>query len=108
MVSSLKIEIEKFNGKFFELWKLNMEDLLVDKDRWIVVDPSTTPIGTSKKYWKNLDWKVKSTIWLCLSDSILLNVSWEATTKALWDKLGNFYQFKSLVNKLFRGRSCIT
>jgi hypothetical protein len=28
-------------------------------------------------------------------------VSGEATTKELWDKLGNLYQFKSLVNKLF-------
>ena len=31
----------------------------------------------------------------------MLNVSGEATTKALWDKLGTFYQSKSLVNKLF-------
>ena len=31
MVSSRKIEIEKFNGQSFELWKLKMEDLLVDK-----------------------------------------------------------------------------
>jgi hypothetical protein len=52
---------------------------------------------------------VKSTIQLCLSNSILLNVSGEATTKALWDKLGTLYQSKSLVNKLFLlscGRSC--
>eukprot|EP00253_Pinus_taeda_P010847 PITA_10847 len=73
MASSKKIEIEKFNGPSFELWKLKMEDLLVDKDQWIVVDP----------------------------DSILLNVSREATVKALWDKLGTLYQSKSLVNKLF-------
>eukprot|EP00253_Pinus_taeda_P021636 PITA_21636 len=71
MASSGKIEIDKFNGPSFELWKLNMEDLLVDKDQWIVVDP------------------------------VLLNVSVEATTKALWDKLGTLYQSKSLVNKLF-------
>eukprot|EP00253_Pinus_taeda_P001966 PITA_01966 len=42
-----------------------MEDLLVDKDQWIAVDPG------------------------------------EATMKALWDKLGTLYQYKSLVNKLF-------
>eukprot|EP00253_Pinus_taeda_P027266 PITA_27266 len=71
MTTSGKIEIEKFNGQSFELWKLKMEDLLVDKDQWIVVD-----LG-------------------------LLNVSGEATTKALWDKLGTLYQSKSLVNKLF-------
>eukprot|EP00253_Pinus_taeda_P008310 PITA_08310 len=65
MASSGKIGIEKFNGQSFELWKLKMVDLLVDKDQWIVVD-----LG-------------------------------EATTKALWDKLGTLYQSKSLVNKLF-------
>jgi hypothetical protein len=32
---------------------------------------------------------------------VLLNVSGESTTKELWDKLGNLYQSKSLVNKLF-------
>ena len=37
MASSGKIKIEKFNGQSFELWKLKMEDLLVDKDQWIAV-----------------------------------------------------------------------
>jgi hypothetical protein len=50
---------------------------------------------------KNLDWKAKSTIGLCLSNSVLLNVSEEATSKDLWEKLGKLYQYKSLVNKLF-------
>ena len=36
MASNSKMEIEKFNGKRFELWKLKMEDLLVDRDQWIV------------------------------------------------------------------------
>jgi hypothetical protein len=39
MASSSRIEIENFNGKKFELWKLNMEELLVYKEQWIVVDP---------------------------------------------------------------------
>jgi hypothetical protein len=41
MARSYRIEIEKFNGKNFELWKLKMEDLLVDKEQWIVVHPGT-------------------------------------------------------------------
>ena len=92
------MEIEKFNGQFFELWKLKMEDLLVDRDQWIVVDPCTAPTATSVDDWKNLDRKENSTIRLCLSDSVLLNVLEEYTTMDLWDKL---YQSKSLVNKLF-------
>jgi hypothetical protein len=47
MESSSKMEIEKFNGKSFELWKLKMEDLLVDRDQWITVDPGTAPTRTS-------------------------------------------------------------
>ena len=44
---------------------------------------------------------MNNTIQLCLLDSILLNVSEEATTKDLLEKLGKLYQSKSLVNKLF-------
>jgi hypothetical protein len=46
MTSSYRIEIEKFNDKNFELWKLNMQDLFVDKEQWIIVDPGTQPTGT--------------------------------------------------------------
>ena len=55
----------------------------------------------SDEDWKKLDRKAKSTIWLCVSYSVLLNVSGEATAKTLWEKLGTLYQSKSLVNKLF-------
>eukprot|EP00253_Pinus_taeda_P030226 PITA_30226 len=101
MASSGKKEIEKFNGQSFELWKLKMEDLLVDKYQWIMVDPGTKPTGLSDEEWKKLDQKAKSTIRLCVSDLVLLNVLGEAIVKALWDKLGTLYQSKSLVNKLF-------
>jgi hypothetical protein len=37
MASSSKMEIDKFNRQSFELWKLKMKDLLVDKDQWIHV-----------------------------------------------------------------------
>ena len=47
MGSGGKIEIEKFNGQSFELWKLKMEDLLVDKYQWIVVDLGTKPRAMS-------------------------------------------------------------
>jgi hypothetical protein len=101
MASNSKIEIEKFNGKSFELWKHNMEYLSVDKDQWIVVDLGIAPTRMSVEDWEKLDRKAKRTIWLCLLDLILLNVSGEATTKELWDKLGALYHSKSMVIKLF-------
>jgi hypothetical protein len=100
MASFSRIEIEKFNSKNFELWKLKMEDLLIDKEQWIVVDPGTHPTGTqptgtqmigtqptsaqttstpptgmSKEDWEKLDRRSRSTIRLCLENSVLLNVS---------------------------------
>jgi hypothetical protein len=71
-----------------------MEDLLVDRDQWIMVDPGMAPTGTSADDWKKMDRKAKSTIRLCLSDSILLNVLEEAIAKYLWEKLGKLYQSK--------------
>jgi hypothetical protein len=66
-----------------------------------VVDPGTAPTGTSTDDWKNLDRKEKSTIQLCLSNSLLLHVSEEAIARDLWNKLGKLYKYKSLLNKLF-------
>lgn len=43
MANGGNIDIDKFNGQSFELLKLNMEDLLVEKYQWIVVDPNMTP-----------------------------------------------------------------
>jgi hypothetical protein len=56
------MEIKKFNGQSFELWKLKMEYLLVDKYQWVVVDSGNAPIRTSADDWKNSDRKVKNTI----------------------------------------------
>ena len=46
MASSSRIEIDNFNGKNFDLWKLKMEDILIDKEQWIVVDLGTQPTIT--------------------------------------------------------------
>lgn len=36
MVSTTsRIEMEKFNGRNFVLWKIKMEDMLIDRDLWL-------------------------------------------------------------------------
>ena len=62
MESNSKMEIEKFNGKSFEPRKLKMEDLLVDRDQWITIDPGMAPTGTFADEWKKMDRKEKRTI----------------------------------------------
>ena len=63
----------------------------------MTVDPVSKPIGVPTEDWEKLDRKARSTIHLCLSDLVLLNVSGEDSVKKLWEKLGNLYQSKSLV-----------
>ena len=46
--TSSRVEMDKFNGSNFELWKLKMEDMLVDRDLWDVVS-STKPQTTSQE-----------------------------------------------------------
>lgn len=81
MSNTSKIGIEKFNGENFELWKLKMEDLLVDREQWVAIKLGMIPSGTSKEDWEKLDRKARSTIQLCIIDSVLLNVSGEDTAK---------------------------
>ena len=52
-----------------------MDYILVDREQWIVVDPGTKPTATSQDDWDKLERRARSTIRLCLSDSVLLNVS---------------------------------
>jgi hypothetical protein len=49
MSNTSRIEIKKFNGQKFELWKLKMEDLLVYREEWVVVELGTKLIGTSEE-----------------------------------------------------------
>ena len=38
MVNTSRLEMKKFNGANFEMWKLKMEDFLIDQDSlWVVV-----------------------------------------------------------------------
>ena len=94
MASSSRTEIEKFNGQSFELWKIKMEDLLVDREQWIAVDPGTMPTGMVKADWDKLERKARSTIRLCLSDSVLVNVFGEDTAKEAVGQAGKFVSVK--------------
>ena len=47
---------------------------MVDQEQWIAADPSKKPTTTSQDDWDKLERRVRSTIRLCLSDSVLLNI----------------------------------
>ena len=37
------MKIDKFDCEIYYLWKVKMEDVLMDKDEWIMVDPYSKP-----------------------------------------------------------------
>lgn len=104
VASTSRLDIEEFNGMGYELWKLKMENLLEQRNQWLVVQKEKKPNDVSQDEWHRLDKKAWGTVRLCLLDSILLNVAKEETAYKLWNQLGEIYQAKSMVNKLYLKR----
>ena len=46
-----EMEVEKFNGSNFDLWKLKMEDILEDLDLWEIASLPTRPVAMSQVDW---------------------------------------------------------
>ena len=82
--------IENFNGTNFELWKLKVEDLLVDQGLWSVVS-GIKPSGMKQEDWELMDQKARGLIRLSLVDSVLFNVHEEKIAHSSWKKLGDIY-----------------
>ena len=102
----LKFEVENFSGKNnFELWKLKMQDLLVQQGlQKALAGKSKKPIAMTEWEWEDLDAKALSTICLCVVDELLFNIVGEDTTSYLWSKLDNLYMTKSLTSRIYLKR----
>ena len=72
------------------------------------MDPSSASTSMLVMDWTKLERKEKSTIWLCDSILMLLNVLGESITKSLWEKLGTLYHSNSLVSIFFSFESTYT
>jgi hypothetical protein len=105
-MQSSKFEVEKFSGKNnFELWKLKMQDLLVQQGlQKVLAGKSKRPVTMTKWEWEDLDAKALSTICLCLADEVLFNIVGEDTTSCLWSKLESLYMTKSLTSRIYLKR----
>lgn len=90
MASTSRLKMDNFNGTNFDLWKLKLENFLVDRDLWVAVFGSK-PIGMKYEEWEVLERKEISLIRLCLVDLVLLNISEEPTTSSLSKKMGYLY-----------------
>lgn len=96
-----KFEIKKFDCGKFSLWKMKVEDLLVQNDQALALKGvANKPNNMIDEERVKLDRKTISTICLCLVDSVLFNIVEEKTTKSLWEKPEKSYDTKTATNKV--------
>jgi hypothetical protein len=102
MVEDGKFRVEKFNGQNYQLWKMQMEDYLYQKDLFLPLGGIEKKSMTMKdEEWEVLDRKALGTIRLSLAASMAFNISKEKTTKELMDALAKLYEKPSTSNKVF-------
>ena len=84
MAKDGNFRVEKFNGKNFPLWKMQMEDYLYQKDLYLPLSKKTkNSAAMTDAEWNILDRKALRTVWLCLVASFAFNISKEKTTEGL-------------------------
>jgi hypothetical protein len=97
-----KFRVEKFNGQNYQLWKMQMEDYLYQKDLFLPLSGvAKKPTAMKYEEWEILDRKALGTIRLSLAASVAFNISKEKTMKGLMDALAKLYEKPSASNKVF-------
>jgi hypothetical protein len=97
-----KFRVEKFNGQNYQLWKMQMEDYLYQKDLFLPLSGVAKKSAAMKdEEWEILDRKALGTIRLSLAASVAFNILKEKTTKDLMDALAKLYEKPSASIKVF-------
>ncbi|VFR00914.1 unnamed protein product [Cuscuta campestris] len=105
MAEDGKFRIEKFDGTDFCWWKMQIENLLVQKDLEVVLGDK--PEKMSDADWAGLDRKAMSVICLSLTKNVAFNILKEKTTKGIMDAMSNMYEKPSAANKVFLIRELV-
>ena len=93
--SGTGIEIRKFDGKNFALWKEMMEDVLIIRRQVEAIRHSEKPTLMTIEEWKSIDEIARSTIRMHLAENISFSMAKETTTFKLWEKLQAVYEKQS-------------
>ena len=102
MAEEGKFRVEKFNGQNYQLWKMQMEDYLYQKDLYLSLGKKEKQSTAMKdEEWEVLDRKALGTIRLCLASSVAFNISNEKTTKGVMSALSKLYEKPLASNKVF-------
>ena len=109
-MSSLKFDLEKFNGSNdFTLWKVKMRALLVQQGCAAALEgEDKLPKDMKEEVKRDVLAKAHSAILLCLTDEVLREVVDQTTAAGLWEKLCEKYQKNTLTNRLYQKQRLYT
>jgi hypothetical protein len=75
MVEHGKFKVKKFNDQKYQLWKMQMEDNIYQKDLFLPLGGKTKQQMSMKdKEWDIIDRKAPKMIQLCMAASVDLNI----------------------------------
>ncbi|MCO5601899.1 hypothetical protein L7F22_056025 [Adiantum nelumboides] len=92
-------DIKQFDGTNFQLWKNQMQDVLVQKKQKLLI--IYEEINLTEFQWEEFDELYKSTIKLHFAESVYFSVLECESAYALWQKLCNTYEKDTASNKVF-------
>uniref|UniRef100_A0A803LCG4 CCHC-type domain-containing protein n=1 Tax=Chenopodium quinoa TaxID=63459 RepID=A0A803LCG4_CHEQI len=94
-----EFKLEKFDGKDFGFWKMQIEDYLYQKKLYQPLEEKK-PDGMQEAEWKLLDRQALGVIRLTLSRNVAFNIAKETTMAGLMKALSNMYEKPSASNKV--------
>ena len=93
MIEDGRFRVKKFNGQDYQLWKMQMEDYLYQRDLYQPLSKKTKKLTSmTDTEWDILDRKAFGTIQLCLAASVAFNISKETTIEGLMSILVKLYE----------------
>ena len=88
-----KFRVKKFNNQNYQLWKMQMEEYMYQKDLYLPLgEKAKQPVAMKDEEWEVLDRKALGTIQLCLASSVAFNISKEKTIEGVMSALSKLYE----------------
>jgi len=106
MAEEGKTRIEKFDGHDFGFWKMQIEDLLYQKNLYLPLT-GQRPEKMTEAEWELLDRQALGVIRLSLAKNVAYNIVNERTTSGLLNALTNMYEKPSASNKVYLIRQLV-
>ena len=102
MADDGKLRVDRFNGQNFQLWKMQMEDYLYQKDLWKPLEGKTKNLGSmSNVEWDLLDRKALGSIRFWLAPIVAFNITKVKMIEEFMQTLARLYEKPSTSNKVF-------